>query len=213
MIQGELQRAMEIKQKQEDRKKKEEEASRKKNEELDRLYEIIESKGVRMGEAIYNRKGSKQAWTRGDMPTLPVFDPDTQSLAWPVLFIYEEHHQTDFIERFNENDPFSAHLEMMFPPSTPPLPWDTHGDYGVDNLVIYFEGNAAVPLDRKNKQHKDEEQRKLDYLRLKPEKIKIDPDATLGEVLRHPAMIVPGSPAFYVVTKRFEAEFLRRELS
>lgn len=164
-----------------------------------------------MGEALYNRKGSKQAWTRGDMPMLPTIDQDTQSLLWPVLFIYEEHHQSDFIERFNENDPFSAHLEMMFPPSTPLLPWDVEGDYIAGNLVVYFEGNAAVPLDRKNKQK--EEQKKLEYLRLKPEKIKIDPELTLGEVLRHPAMVVPGSPVFYVVTKRWESEFLKRELS
>ena len=43
---------------------------------------------------------------------------------WPVLFLYPEHGETDFIEQFGENDQFSDHLETMFGAGVERPPWD-----------------------------------------------------------------------------------------
>ena len=46
------------------------------------------------------------------------------SLVWPVLFLYPEHGETDFIEQFGENDQFGSHLEIMFGAEAERPPWD-----------------------------------------------------------------------------------------
>ena len=38
------------------------------------------------------------------------------SLSWPVLFLYPEHGETDFVEEFVEGDAFADHLRAMFGP-------------------------------------------------------------------------------------------------
>ncbi|XP_025110021.1 tetratricopeptide repeat protein 4-like [Pomacea canaliculata] len=45
-------------------------------------------------------------------------------LHWPVLLLYPEYAQTDFIQNFCENSTFEDHLVQMFGPDTEPPPWD-----------------------------------------------------------------------------------------
>lgn len=61
------------------------------------------------------------------------------NLAWPVLFLYPEHGETDFIEEFLEVDVFTDHLDAMFGPESPPVPWDLDGKYRPGALRLYFE--------------------------------------------------------------------------
>jgi hypothetical protein len=109
-------------------------------------------------------------------------DPDTQTLKFPVLFMYPEFKESDFIAAFDEKDRFMDHLEMMFthPETLEPLyaPWDTEQKYDCGSLDIYFESwNAKVP--------------KL---------YKINPQLTLGQVLRHASYeIKNGVPHFYIL--------------
>ena len=42
-------------------------------------------------------------------------EPTPGELSFSVLFIYEEHKQTDFIQRFAESETFIDHLALMFP--------------------------------------------------------------------------------------------------
>ncbi|XP_015786325.1 tetratricopeptide repeat protein 4 [Tetranychus urticae] len=60
-------------------------------------------------------------------------------LVWPVLFVYPEYGQTDFIESFNENDSFTDHLKLMFPLDENHPNWDIERKYKTDDLKIAFQ--------------------------------------------------------------------------
>lgn len=61
---------------------------------------------------------------------------DNDKLTWPVLFMYPEHGETDFIEEFREDQTLRDHLEVMFQDQAP---WDQEHKYRVDSLTVCFE--------------------------------------------------------------------------
>ncbi|EIN10474.1 hypothetical protein PUNSTDRAFT_43375 [Punctularia strigosozonata HHB-11173 SS5] len=71
-----------------------------------------------------------------DSPYRPHIDDGTGSLVVPVFFLYPQYGQSDTIGGFHEQDPFSAHLEAMFPPAAPYPDWDTKHEYGASNLQV-----------------------------------------------------------------------------
>ncbi|NXT54767.1 TTC4 protein, partial [Pluvianellus socialis] len=97
------------------------------------------------------------------------------NLNWPVLFLYPEHEQTDFIAAFNENSRFIDHLMVMFAELPP---WDLERKYLPSNLELYFE---------------DEE---------RAEMYKLNPEHTLLQVLQHPRYFVKaGTPTILAFVK------------
>ncbi|XP_042525679.1 tetratricopeptide repeat protein 4 [Dipodomys spectabilis] len=93
-------------------------------------------------------------------------------LSWPVLFLYPEYAQSDFISAFHEDSRFIDHLMMMFGemPS-----WDSERKYCPDHLEVYFE---------------DEDRAEL---------YQVPPTSTLLQVLQHPRYFVKAlTPAFLV---------------
>ncbi|KAG8132446.1 hypothetical protein E2320_010290 [Naja naja] len=72
-----------------------------------------------------------------------VYLEDTGSLTWPVLFLYPEHGQTDFISAFHEESRFSDHLVVMFEESPA---WDTERKYVPKELELYFEDEERGDL-------------------------------------------------------------------
>ncbi|KAI1796313.1 40S ribosomal protein S7 [Ganoderma leucocontextum] len=69
----------------------------------------------------------------------PHFDPEDPSgntMILPVLFMYPQYTTTDLISHFQEDTPFSAHLNVMFPRNAPPPEWDKKGEYVDGNLVV-----------------------------------------------------------------------------
>ncbi|XP_062411960.1 tetratricopeptide repeat protein 4 [Sardina pilchardus] len=66
-----------------------------------------------------------------------VFLDENGALQWPVLFLYPEHRQTDFISAFCETSNFLDHLAVMFGEELPP--WDTYRKYLPQNLQMFFE--------------------------------------------------------------------------
>ncbi|XP_028260533.1 tetratricopeptide repeat protein 4 [Parambassis ranga] len=102
-----------------------------------------------------------------------VFLDEQGSLHWPVLFLYPEHQQSDFISAFCENNCFTDHLAVMF--SELP-PWDTDRKYLPQNLQLYFE---------------DEETETL---------YQVDPETSLLNTLQHQRFFIKaGSPSFIVL--------------
>uniref|UniRef100_A0A8C3BEV8 Tetratricopeptide repeat domain 4 n=1 Tax=Cairina moschata TaxID=8855 RepID=A0A8C3BEV8_CAIMO len=98
------------------------------------------------------------------------------NLNWPVLFLYPEHEQTDFIEAFHENSRFIDHLTVMFAELPP---WDLERKYLPGNLELYFE---------------DEE---------RAEMYELNPDQTLLQALQHQRYFVKaGTPTVLVFVKR-----------
>ncbi|KAM8873696.1 tetratricopeptide repeat protein 4 isoform 2-T2 [Spinachia spinachia] len=105
-----------------------------------------------------------------------VFLDEQGSLHWPVLFLYPEHQQTDFISAFSEKDCFLDHLAIMFGEELPP--WDADRKYHPNNLQLYFE---------------DEEKDTL---------YEVDPQTSLLKVLQHKRFFVKsGTPSFIVLVK------------
>uniref|UniRef100_UPI0037E8BA62 tetratricopeptide repeat protein 4 n=1 Tax=Semicossyphus pulcher TaxID=241346 RepID=UPI0037E8BA62 len=73
-----------------------------------------------------------------------VFLDEQGSLHWPVLFLYPEHQQSDFISAFCENNCFIDHLAVMFGEELPP--WDADRKYHPQNLQLYFEDEKNETL-------------------------------------------------------------------
>ncbi|OBS64910.1 hypothetical protein A6R68_06561 [Neotoma lepida] len=93
-------------------------------------------------------------------------------LSWPVVFLYPEYAQSDFISAFHEDSRFIDHLMVMF--SEAPS-WDSEQKYHPDNLEVYFE---------------DEDRAEL---------YQVSPRSTLLQVLQHPRYSVKAlTPAFLV---------------
>nr|AAI25258.1 Ttc4 protein [Mus musculus] len=97
---------------------------------------------------------------------------DQGRLSWPVLFLYPEYAQSDFISAFHEDTRFIDHLMAMF--SEAPS-WDSEHKYHPENLEVYFE---------------DEDRAEL---------YQVSPDSTLLQVLQHPRCSMKAlTPAFLV---------------
>ncbi|XP_021015830.1 tetratricopeptide repeat protein 4 isoform X2 [Mus caroli] len=97
---------------------------------------------------------------------------DQGRLSWPVLFLYPEYAQSDFISAFHEDTRFIDHLMAMF--SEAPS-WDSEHKYHPETLEVYFE---------------DEDRAEL---------YQVSPDSTLLQVLQHPRCSVKAlTPAFLV---------------
>lgn len=97
---------------------------------------------------------------------------DQGRLSWPVLFLYPEYAQSDFVSAFHEDSRFIDHLIVMFG-ETPS--WDLEQKYCPDNLEVYFEDEDRAELYR------------------------VPPKSTLLQVLQHPRYFVKTlTPAFLV---------------
>ncbi|NXW28278.1 TTC4 protein, partial [Phaetusa simplex] len=72
------------------------------------------------------------------------------SLNWPVLFLYPEHEQTDFIAAFHENSRFIDHLMVMFAELPP---WDLERKYLPSNIELYFEDEERAEMYKLNPEH------------------------------------------------------------
>jgi hypothetical protein len=161
----------------------------------------IEKRGIVMGKQLFDTQSQYEGEIYLDKPT--------GELHFPVLFLYEEFQQTDFIKDFNENHNFLDHLSYMFPsasgntdpdlPPVQPAPWDSDKNYLLENLEIYVELGVVAPLKQTTRS-------------IKQRWLKINLTTTLKKVLCHADYVVPHFPAFYVISSKskFKEVFLKR---
>lgn len=110
------------------------------------------------------------------------------TLVWPVLLLYPEYGQTDFIQAFHETLSFSDQLEAMFGVGIERPPWDVENKYHSDKLEVYFESTEGSTI----------------YL--------LDPKQSLLQALMHKTYIVQGgTPTFIILVQHspFQKEFLK----
>lgn len=194
--------------------KREAEVSKAVSEAKD-LLSAIEDRGLKMGKPMF-----------GELVGLrkPVLDKN-KILHWPALLLYAEVMSSDFIEDFCETDMFSAHLDMMFSESCPPLSWDTENNYTCEAVELYYEAGSGVPLSKKKILHYlldgtlgasvesvDEEKEAIESNgsgKGSSKWVKVNEKRMLSDVLKEPDFIISGIPVFYVVSKRssFYKEF------
>ncbi|RWS24171.1 tetratricopeptide repeat containing cytosolic Fe-S cluster assembly factor-like protein, partial [Leptotrombidium deliense] len=78
---------------------------------------------------------------------------ENNELVWPVMFVYPEYGQTDFIEGFNENHTFLDHIKVMFSEENSPN-WDVSKKYKPNSIKIAFQTHQSdemIPLNPKSK--------------------------------------------------------------
>lgn len=175
------------------------------------LLSVVESRGYKIGKAMFRELVGLRK---------PVLDK-SNILHWPVLLLYAEFMSSDFIEDFCETDMFSAHLDMMFSESSPPLPWDIENNYTRKDIELYYEATKGGCLSKKKILHYflegtaasnvedigdegDDAVQDSNGLSSSGSSkwIKVNEKRTLHDVLKEPNFIIQGIPVFYVVSKK-----------
>lgn len=178
-----------------------EEIERKKREEVERKQQKINlfkaalnSRGYIKGKSLPMNSGQFQgsiSWAEDN--------PLSDELTFPILFLYPEYEQSDFVKDCSERSSFQSHLQMMFP-SPNSAPWDQNGDYVFPKLCLYLQTNQT------DIEGSDEPNyRKKEWVRINPRK-------TIGDAIRTPGYILSGDiGVFYVfVDNSFLREFLAK---
>ena len=159
----------------------------------------LEKRGIVMGNPLFDTQRQYEGEVRLD---------DEGVLHFPVMFLYEEHNQSEFVKDFEERHTFIDHLSYMFPSDISTgndvtmVPWDLEGKYKLENLEIYFEAHCTKPL-------KPSSANRIGRRRW----IRVLPTSQLIKSLTHPDFVMPGIPVFYIVVSgsKFRDELLRRE--
>lgn len=112
-------------------------------------------------------------------------------LVWPVLFLYPEFGETDFIAEFNECNCLNDHLNVMFSEEQDPPCWDRERKYKPHTVDIYVELKGKYVL------------------------VKIDPQQTLGDILASQKIgyvVSAGTPSFIILLKNspYQSKFLEK---
>ncbi|KAK7482280.1 hypothetical protein BaRGS_00026523 [Batillaria attramentaria] len=113
---------------------------KKEEEAMAQLLEVIKARGVSVASIPRTAETAHLSQTMlTDLdPVHPsgahVFQDKDGCLHWPVLFLYPEYGQTDFIQDFHENSTFLDHIQHMFGPGTEPAAWDEAHKYTPDSI-------------------------------------------------------------------------------
>ncbi|KAH9249482.1 hypothetical protein BASA81_012844 [Batrachochytrium salamandrivorans] len=136
--------------------------------------------------------------TVGNPGPKPTIKPNG-AWAWPVLFMYPEHSQSDFVQEFDESTLFKDMLGTMF--ATAP-DWDVNHRYGqVTDLQVYVRERQVKEYDL-TKRLEDQLGLHLEEIYSNLRWFKVALNLTLGEVLRHSKLVVPGLPTFIVLSRK-----------
>jgi hypothetical protein len=170
------------------------------------LREACNIRAVRMGPPVFEY-GAQQ---RGvESPVLS----DQGELYWPLLLLYDESAQTDFIQQVSEGHTLLDQLGMVFPALTnnqaPPIPWDEERKYFLEYVEVWFEVNQVPAFDPKRSWDEPALRRDVKPITRKqalvgsatPKWAKVPLTCTLGEVLSSPQYVVPQIPVVHVVSR------------
>eukprot|EP00286_Rhodomonas_abbreviata_P009667 CAMPEP_0181336852 /NCGR_PEP_ID=MMETSP1101-20121128/27667_1 /TAXON_ID=46948 /ORGANISM="Rhodomonas abbreviata, Strain Caron Lab Isolate" /LENGTH=428 /DNA_ID=CAMNT_0023447229 /DNA_START=9 /DNA_END=1296 /DNA_ORIENTATION=- len=173
----------------------------------------IEERGVTLGEAV----GGQNVDASVD---------DNGHIHWPVLVVYDEFDQSDFVQDVHEGTTVEEIMQMIFDPSQPPPDWDVERRYKVESVRVYYATHQCKELATGKKKVKSDEDfigsllagsdRKDaadDYARAsKSQYVVARNTKALCEVLVEEGHVVPGFPVLHVVCKDsvFERHFLEK---
>lgn len=167
------------------------------------LLSAIKDRGIQLLQATQPQRGSDSEDDEGSSRGLSQLSLDGLSsqeltgaqvfinqedgaLYWPVLLLYPEHQQSDFISAFCENHCLFDHLLVMFGEELPP--WDAQQKYHPPNLECFFEDVQKETL------------------------YHVDPQTSLLQILQHKRYFVKaGTPSFIVLVK--DSPFCQQYLS
>lgn len=102
------------------------------------VYRNLRSKKVKMGKKVHHLPDSLE---------LQITQDDDGKLHFPVLLLYDEFMQTDFIQDWAENISLRDALTPIFACYAP---WDQEFDYTMATIEAYYENDQTKPLDPKD---------------------------------------------------------------
>ncbi|XP_066148808.1 DNA polymerase interacting tetratricopeptide repeat-containing, protein of 47 kDa [Euwallacea fornicatus] len=176
----------ELKEKERNERKKDIEKKKQKKLEDDLIKEIV-ARGYQIEQGCSGNINLSQL--EPYFPELAQYkvslNKESNSLVWPVVFVYPEYKIMDYVQQFNEHDSISEHLNIIF--ETYPE-WDQQKKYAPGNINVYFEN-------------------------LEQKLVKVDDKKPLGEVLMNPGYVIKrGTPSFMIFVKGSDAEKMYLEI-
>lgn len=145
-----------------------------------KLFNDIKKYGIKIGKKLH--------FLPQDIGASLYID-DYNVLHFPVILLYDEFMQSDFIQDFPANSTFREQLAVVL---SQPAPWDPSHRYTLDNVEVYFETNMSEPLDSREVVVESDKKYK-----------KVNLDSDLLSVLQEKTHIVPQYPIFILVAKDF----------
>ncbi|UIZ25623.1 hypothetical protein KXD40_006177 [Peronospora effusa] len=185
----------------------------------DKYRKLCTARGVRVGRALVDDERVRQYEGKADL------DPESGIMYWPVLFLYDQHGTSDFVEYFGEQDSMIEHLANMFPEEGPCAQWDTKNEFVASNLVVYAAADMVLPFLSRKEWHiglskeKEEDDDEVKRIRLEEKHeaktqfwIEVSLFCTLQQLLTHENYVVPGIPVLNIFVRDSEAleNFLTR---
>jgi len=110
-------------------------------------------------------------------------------LVWPVMFVYPEYGQTDFVQQFQEDITLGTMLTELFPEGEPSPPWDLEQKYVPSKMTVWVENRKIQSI------------------------FQIDINAPLNSALRDKNCYVQGGCPSFIITifnSPFEKSFKRK---
>ncbi|CAL1141219.1 unnamed protein product [Cladocopium goreaui] len=99
---------------------------------------FLQLRGCRLGPVLFDMSMYRMA--NGGLtphPKLVGEDPE-MTVEWPMLLLYDEANQSDFVAAFDERYALEDQLQMMFPEDRH-VEWDEQGKYVWKRLAAYLE--------------------------------------------------------------------------
>lgn len=174
----------------------------------DKYRQLCEARGVRVGRALIDDERIKLYEGKAEL------DSETGQVYWPVLFLYDEHGTSDFVEAVGENDTIIEYLANMFPEDGPYAEWDANQEYVASRLVVYAAADVVRPFASAKEWHialsGDQESDDDEVRRIRAEEqhdaksmywIEVSPFCTLHQLLSHEKYVVPGIPVLNIFVR------------
>lgn len=156
------------KEKERDERKQRNREQKTKSEE-DKVIQALKERKIRI-----QNDPSCDIFDRNAIPTGTTiqWNEQEQFLTFPVVFLYPEFGQADYVKEFHQNTKIVEELSVIF---NSPAPWDQEGKYRLETIGLFYE---------------DRDQHKLKQ---------ISPDLTLLELLQKPGYVVQVGMASLIV--------------
>ena len=120
-------------------------------------------------------------------------------LHFPVLLLYDEYMQTDFIQDWQEDQTVR---EVLTPIFCTQAPWDSNHDYTMQTIEVYIELDQTKPLDGRYDLPEKKATKKYQKVAL---------NETLIKILQNSNYIIPQYPILKIISNEsdFKDSFLK----
>ena len=142
---------------------------------------------------------------------LPTLSSATGEWAWPCMFVYPSHQQSDFVAEFGESEMLAVRLAEVFPElddgqTETIMPWDSSNQFVCSQLAVYFEVHEAAVADANASGNKNS-------VAVHPESVQLLPDqaATMRFYESSRALMGDEGAEMATVAKLMERKLLARQ--